>query len=79
MSTRKPFAAAFVMALAVAVVAPERQTEMRTLLEANREQILTADEETVMDSFLEEVDQVALLKARALYTLKLQHPTETAS
>ena len=58
-------------ALAQAVVAPERQEQLQTLLARNRNGELSADEQVMLDTLLVEVDQVALLKARALYTLKL--------
>ena len=59
-------------ALADAVVAPERQGQLRMFLEENRNDTLSSEGETALDSLLDEVDQVALLKARALYTLRLQ-------
>jgi prevent-host-death family protein len=63
-------------ALARAVVAPERQAELATALEKNRNPGLSANErlslDDLLDSLLAEVDQVALLKARALYTLQLR-------
>jgi len=59
-------------ALAESVVAPDRQQQIQTLLEMNRAQGLSAKTEAELDELLAEVDQVALLKARALYTLKLK-------
>jgi len=38
----------------------------------NRTQALSAKAEAELDELLAEIDQVALLKARALYTLKLK-------
>jgi len=61
-------------ALAEAVVAPEKQQELGSLLQENRSQSLSPADEAALDSLLDEVDQVALLKARALYTLHLQQP-----
>jgi hypothetical protein len=58
-------------ALAEAVVSPERQQRIQALLAVNREGALSAEQETALDTLLDEVDQVALLKARALYTLQL--------
>ena len=58
-------------ALAEAVVSPERQQHIQALLAANREGALSAEQEAALDNLLDEVDQVALLKARALYTLQL--------
>jgi hypothetical protein len=57
-------------ALAQAVVAPDRQEQLQTLLAKNRSGTLSADEQVTLDTLLAEADQVALLKARALYTLK---------
>jgi hypothetical protein len=59
-------------ALAEAVVAPAHQEELRALLEKNRQGTLSSQEEASLDRLLAETDQVALLKARALYTLKLR-------
>jgi hypothetical protein len=58
-------------ALAEAVASPERQQRIQALLAANREGALSAEQEAALDTLLDEVDQVALLKARALYTLQL--------
>jgi hypothetical protein len=57
--------------LADAVFAPSRQKELDDLLRKNREGKLTQDEEQRLDTLLAETDQIALLKARALYTLNL--------
>jgi hypothetical protein len=57
--------------LAGAVVAADRQQELQTLLDKNRQGSLTAQEQQRLDALLDEADQVALLKARALYTLQL--------
>ena len=58
-------------ALAEAVVAPERQQQIEDLLALNREGMLTVEQGATLDHLIAEVDQVALLKARALYTLQL--------
>lgn len=58
-------------ALAEAVVAPDRQQQMQSLLVANRTGALNPEEEATLDNLIDEVDQVALLKARAMYTLQL--------
>jgi hypothetical protein len=58
-------------ALTQAVVAPEREEQLQKLLARNRSGELSVDEQVMLDTFLAEADQVALLKARALYTLKL--------
>jgi hypothetical protein len=57
--------------LAHAVVAPEHQEKLHTLLAKNQSDILSADEQATLDKLLAEADQVALFKARALYTLKI--------
>jgi len=56
-------------ALAESVVAPDRQQQIAALLELNRDQQLSAKNETELDELLAEVDRIALLKARASYTL----------
>ena len=58
-------------ALAEAVVAPERQQQIEDLLALNREGMLTVEQGATLDHLIDEMDQVALLKARALYTLQL--------
>jgi prevent-host-death family protein len=64
-------------ALARAVVAPEHQNQLSRALEKNRNAALSAEERLSLDELLDdlvaEIDQVALLKARALYTLQLRH------
>ena len=59
-------------ALAESVVAPNRQERIAELLEINRSQQLSAKNEVELDELLAEVDHIALLKARALYTLQLK-------
>ncbi len=58
--------------LADAVFAPERQEELSALLRKNREESLKEDDQQRLDILLDEADRLALLKARALYTLKLR-------
>lgn len=58
-------------ALADAVVAADRQQHLQDLLAKNRQRTLTPEEEQTLDRLLAETDQVALLKARALYTMKV--------
>ncbi len=53
--------------LADAAVASGRQATLHELLEKNRRGDLSAAEEATLDTLLEETDQVALLKARALH------------
>ncbi len=57
--------------LAEAVVAPDRQRTLKVLLERNRRGDLSSQEQRELDNLLAEVDQVALLKARARYTISL--------
>lgn len=56
--------------LADAVVAPGSQTRLQELLEKHRAGALNVEEEVLLDDLLTQVDQVALLKARAQYTLQ---------
>ena len=58
-------------ALAEAVVAPDRQQRLKATLERNRRSDLSPQEQRELDNLLAEVDQVALLKARARYTISL--------
>lgn len=58
-------------ALADAVVAADHQQRVQRLLEKNRQGLLAPDEQSELDHLLAEADQVALLKARALYTMKI--------
>jgi hypothetical protein len=57
--------------LAEAVVAPDRQQQLQSLLDKNRRGELSPEEQKTLDKLLTEVDQVALLKARARYTMSL--------
>lgn len=57
--------------LADAIVSPDHQTVLHTLLHKQREAQLSAGELQQLDELLAEVDRVALLKAKALYTLRL--------
>lgn len=59
-------------ALAESVVAPDRQQRITHLLELNRTQQLSGKNEAELDELLTEVDRIALLKARAMYTLQLK-------
>lgn len=62
-------------ALADAIVAPERQQKIQVGLQKQRSRSITKSELHELDDLLKEADQVALLKARALYTLKLREAT----
>ena len=57
-------------ALADAVVAADHQQALQELLDKNKQGNLTSQEEQRLDALLAESDRVALLKTRALYTLK---------
>ena len=65
--------------IANAVFAPNRQKELDDLLHKNREGKLMQDEEQRLDTLLAEIDQIALLKARALYALNLYQVTGAAN
>lgn len=56
--------------LAESIVSPDRQEQLQTLLAKNQESNLNEAEQRQLDRLLAEVDQVALLKARAMYTLQ---------
>ncbi|MBI5653484.1 MAG: hypothetical protein HZC40_24010 [Chloroflexi bacterium] len=55
--------------LADATIAPNRQHKLRALLRKNREATLTRAEQIALDELIAETDRIALLKAKALYTL----------
>ncbi|AUX44216.1 uncharacterized protein SOCE26_056800 [Sorangium cellulosum] len=57
------------VALSGSVVAPGRQRRMRALLRKNSRGELGDGERQELDALLEEADRIALLKARAAYTL----------
>ena len=57
--------------VANSVLVSNRQQQLHALLEKNRSNTLSTDEEMRLDALLAEADQVALLKARARYTLHL--------
>jgi len=59
--------------LAKSVLAPDYQQPLHALLEKKRSDVLSAEEESTLDSLLAEADSVALLKARGLYTLQLSN------
>jgi len=56
-------------ALASAVVAPGRQRRMKALLRKNARAELSDAEQRELSALLEEADRIALLKAKAAYTL----------
>jgi hypothetical protein len=57
-------------ALAESKLAPAAQTRMSDLLARNTEGQLTADEQVELDQILKRIDQLNILKARALLTLQ---------
>ena len=65
--------------LAGAVLAPGHQQQLHELLEKNRQEPLTSEDEQVLDTLLGEADRAALLRARALYTLKVIHGQDVES
>jgi hypothetical protein len=58
-------------ALAESTLAPRHTQRLRQLLRLNRERKLTRALKAELEALLEESDQVALLKAKANYTLNL--------
>src|SRR3990172_3868713 len=68
-------------ALAESVLAPGRQGRLKALLRKNKEGRLVNKEQPELDALLEESDRIALLKAKALYTLQslaAHSPTKSA-
>ena len=57
--------------LAEAILSPGRQRRLRTLLRKNKEGTISEKEMKELDAILEETDRLALLKARAQYTLQI--------
>ncbi len=57
-------------ALADGLLAPAAQAGLDELLARQKEKTLSADEERILDSLLQKVDQLTILKTRARYTLK---------
>jgi hypothetical protein len=56
-------------ALSGSMVASGRQQRMKALLRKNTRSELSGEEQEELDALLEEADRIALLKARAAYTL----------
>jgi hypothetical protein len=56
--------------LAEGMLSSRHQEQLNELLQRNREQGLSRDEENEMDLLLERVDSMNTLKARAMYTLQ---------
>ena len=65
-------------ALADSVLVPSQQERLSDLLRRNRDEGLSADEKRELESLLERIDHMNVLKARAMYTLQQrQEPSET--
>lgn len=64
--------------LTKSMLAPQQQIDLQRALEQNRDPKLTQQQrqalDRCLDQLIDEVDQVALHKAQALYTLKRQQP-----
>lgn len=65
--------------LAGSIVAPGRQRRMRSLLRKNERGGLRDEERHELDALLQEADRVALLKAKAAYTLAQRERLRTAA
>jgi hypothetical protein len=63
--------------LADSMLVPRQQDRLSHLLQLNREGGLSAEEEQELDRLLEQIDQMNVLKARALYTLHQGRETPT--
>ena len=57
-------------ALSKCALSSEHQARLSLLLAHNREQVLTAQESQELDRYLQEVDALSILKARAQLTLQ---------
>jgi len=62
-------------ALADATLAPKAQAKLDDLLARNADGKLSGDELCELDSIIEQIDELNLLKARADYTLRHQDET----
>jgi hypothetical protein len=63
-------------ALSDGVLAVEHQARLSALLERNRAQTLTVGEAKELDRYLEQIDSLNILKARARLTLQYLHQAE---
>lgn len=63
--------------LADSILVPHLQERPSHLLQLNREDSLSADEERELDRMLERVDQMNVFKALAMYTLHWRQETAT--
>jgi hypothetical protein len=69
LSTLRGMSETELVALSSAVVAPGQQRRMRALLRKDTRGELGDSERQELDALLEDADRIALLKARAAYTL----------
>lgn len=60
-------------ALAKSTLTTPEESQLHDLVEKKKAEALTAEETAKLDALLEQVDQLALVKARALYTLHRTH------
>jgi len=65
--------------LADSMLVPRLQERLSRLLQLNREGDLNAKEERELDRLLEQVDQMNVLKARAMYTLRHRPPVSPST
>ena len=63
-------------ALSEGVLSVEHQERLSALLERNRDQALTSTEAEQLDHYLEQIDSLNILKARARLTLQHLHQVE---
>jgi hypothetical protein len=64
-------------ALADGVLAPASQARLDDLLARQKEKLLSAGEERELDSLLQKVDHLTILKTRARYTLNQERTATT--
>jgi hypothetical protein len=67
------------VALSSAVIAPSRQRRMKALLRKNAQADLEDAERHELSALLEEADRIALLKAKAVYTLAMLERQRTTA
>lgn len=80
LETLRGMSEADLVALAGGIVAPGRQRRMKALLRKNEQNELGETERRELDALLEEADRLALLKAKAAYTLvQLRGPRTAAA
>ena len=60
------------VALAASKLSLEGQAKLSSLIQREKEGLLSPEEIQELDNLLEQLDQLNLLKARALYTLKVK-------